>query len=289
MLALSVVLSAAVVGCRVPTARAAANDSTQESIVVEGMTRTYRLHTPPGADGPLPLVFNFHGYGGTGADEETLSGMDSAADTLHFVVVYPNGIDKHWRFGLSEISDVDFVNAVIDHLADSGAVDPSRVYATGLSDGGFFSIYLGCLSATRMAAIAPVAASMTGLQAIGCAVSPHIPVMLTFGTDDPIVSWGGKTSASGKLLSVDATIGVWADHLGVSTDPTRDELLPDRDPNDGSRAHLRVYGDGELQLYAIEGGGHTWPGGEQYLPVWAVGHTNRDYDASEAILDFFSR
>jgi poly(3-hydroxybutyrate) depolymerase len=63
MFLLSAALAAVVVGCRVPTARAAAN-TTLESIVVDGMTRTYRLHMPPDSDGPLPLVFNFHGYGG---------------------------------------------------------------------------------------------------------------------------------------------------------------------------------------------------------------------------------
>ena len=236
----------------------------------------------------LPLVFNFHGYGGTGQNQEELSGMRPVADRLGFAVVYPDGIDKHWRYGLSEIDDVAFVDAIVDSLTALGQVDRSRVYATGLSDGGFFSVFLGCQAKTRMAAIAPVAASMTGLQAIGCGAAPRIPVMMTFGTADPIVPFGGNPTGMGRLLSVPDTIDFWTRHLGVSSAPTSDEWLPDTDAADKSRVHLLQYGDGVLQLYEIDGGGHTWPGGLQYAPVWAVGPTNRDYNASEAILNFFA-
>jgi polyhydroxybutyrate depolymerase len=286
----ALVAAASLVGCRTPVARASDDATTVESIQVDGRTRTYRLHVPPGSDPDhsLPLVFNFHGYGGTGLDQEVVSRMSPAADKLGYVVVYPDGIDKHWHYSSQDVDDVAFVNAVIDYLAQAANVDPSRVYATGLSDGGFFSIFLGCLPRTRMAAIAPVAASLTGLQALGCAIAPRIPVLITFGTADPIVPWGGSAAFPGRLLSVPETVGAFARHLEVSSDPTLDEWLPDTNPTDGTTVHHTAYGSGELQLYAIDGGGHTWPGGLQYLPASMVGKTNDDYSASETILSFFA-
>ncbi|MBV9897778.1 MAG: esterase [Chloroflexi bacterium] len=291
LLLVALLAAAGVVGCRAPIARAADNPTTIETIQVDGVTRTYRLHLPANsvADQPLPLVFDFHGYGGTGFDQEIISGMSPAADRLGYAVVYPDGIDKHWHYVSTEVDDVAFVNAIIDHLAQSANVDADRVYATGLSDGGFFSIYLGCLPQTRMAAIAPVAASLTGLQALGCAFAPRIPVLMTFGTADPIVPFTGLTSFYGeRLLSVPESVAAFARHLDLSPTPTVDEWLPDRDPADGTTVHHTAYGNGELQLYAITGGGHTWPGGLQYLPVALVGKTNNDYNASETILTFFA-
>jgi polyhydroxybutyrate depolymerase len=251
LLIFSVLAAATGIGCRAPVARAAENGTTLESIAVGGETRTYRLHLPANRqpEQPLPLVFNFHGYGGTGLAEEVLSGMDPAADELGYVVVYPDGIDKHWHFASAEVDDVAFVNAVIDHLVETANVDPDRVYATGISDGGFFSVFLGCLPHTRMAAIAPVAASMTGLQAVGCSFAPRIPVLMTFGTDDPIVPWAGNPRFPGKLMSVQETVAFWARHLGLPPDPTLDEWLPDRDPADGTNVHHTAYASGELQLY----------------------------------------
>jgi polyhydroxybutyrate depolymerase len=45
----------------------------------------------------------------------------------------------------------------------------------------------------------------------------------------------------------------------------------------------------EVVLYRVEGGGHTWPGGVQYLPSFVIGPTSRSVSASEAIWRFFAR
>lgn len=70
-------------------------------------------------------------------------------------------------------------------------------------------------------------------------------------------------------------------------------MEPDRDPKDGTRVRKELYNqcreNSEVVLYAIEGGGHTWPGGDQYLPQWIIGKTDRDIDANEVIWDFFKR
>lgn len=279
------------VGCRPAPARAnAPGGTTRASIEVGGRTRTYLLHLPTGAesdDQPLPVVLAFHGRGGQGTGMEMLTRLSDTADAHGFIVAYPDGIDHAWHYGESSIDDVAFVDALIDRLVAEQHADPSRIYATGLSDGGFFSEFIGCAPAHRIAAIAPVGASLTGLLALRCSLAPAVPVMIIFGTDDPIVPWSGNDSLPGRLLSVPASTAFWVGHAGLSGPPSVDEWLPDADPNDGTRVHHTAYGTGQVDLFAVVGGGHTWPGGLQYLPVQFVGRTSRDFRASESIWQFF--
>jgi len=278
-------------GCRSAAARASANSgTTRESIEIGGLSRTYLLHLPNGAesDQPVPLVLAFHGRGGQGAGMETLTGLSATADAHGFIVAYPDGIDHSWHYGVSNVDDIAFTDALIDRLVAEHHVDPDRVYATGLSDGGFFSEFLGCAPEHRIAAIAPVGASLTGLLLLRCQLVPPIPVEIIFGTDDPIVPWGGSGQFPGGLLSVPASTAFWVQHAGLEGAPTTDEWLPNADPNDGTTVHHTAYGDGQVDLLAVVGGGHTWPGGLQYLPAAFVGRTSRDFRASERIWQFFA-
>lgn len=282
-------VAALLVGCRAPAARATSG-TTSESIQVNGRQRTYRLHLPDGSKPTTatPLVLAFHGRGGQGEGMESLTGLSATADAHGFIVAYPDGIGRGWHYGLSEVDDVAFVDALIDRLVSEDNVDTQRVYATGLSDGGFFSEFLGCASDHRVAAIAPVGASLTGLLALHCAGAGSLPVLMISGTEDPLVPYTGSTSFPGRLLSVPESIGFWVGHDGLSSAPVVDEWLADTDPADGTRTHHTSYGSGQVDLLTVEGGGHTWPGGLQYLPVASVGRTSRDFSANERIWAFFT-
>jgi polyhydroxybutyrate depolymerase len=116
-------------------------------------------------------------------------------------------------------------------------------------------------------------------------------------TDDRLVPWGGGDirfgrKTFGRALSVPETIKYWVNHNQCSSSPSI-SMEPDRDPKDGTRVRREAYNQcresSEVVLYAIEGGGHTWPGGDQYLPQWIIGKTNRDIDANEVIWDFFRK
>jgi len=266
-----------------PSAVAASADE----IDVGGRTRTYDLHVPPGVDvgAGAPLVVAFHGQGGTGQAQAALSGMNATADNYGFVVVYPDGIDRTWHYGGSDIDDLAFVDALIDHLVETLGVDASRVYATGMSNGGFFSIFYSCARPQRVAALAPVAATLAKLQVLGCSFAPSLRIQMIAGTEDPLVPWAGNAG----WFSVPDAIGYWVSHDQVSPELTVDEWLPDTAPGDGTRAHRQVYGDAQVELIEVEGGGHTWPGGLQYLPARLIGRTSRDFSANEAIWAFFAR
>ena len=120
-----------------------------ETINFGRLTRSYILRRPPSATGaPLPLVLAFHGGGDTAADMEPLTHFDEMAGKEGFLVVYPQGLDNRWagaRDGATpsatSVDDVGFVRAPLDDLKRRIAYDPNRVYATGVSIGGFFQAH----------------------------------------------------------------------------------------------------------------------------------------------------
>ncbi len=275
-----------------------------------GLERSYRIHVPSshGKTGRSPLVIALHGGGGTGERMErlTLGGLNRLADRDGFVVVYPDGIEKHWNDGREKvryrahrekIDDVGFISALIDALGGRWNIDRTRVYVTGISNGAMMSNRLACELAGKIAAIAPVAGNMPLDLAPRCTPARPVPVLMISGTKDRMMPWEGGEARFGRLefgrvLSVMETIGFWAAHNGCTPTPAV-PWEPDKDSHDGARVRKVVHGEcrdeTEVVLYAIEDGGHTWPGGSQYLPEAIVGTTARDLDANEVVWEFFRR
>ncbi len=269
----------------------------------QGFTRTYLLHLPYGYDGTIsyPLLFAFHGGGGDGQGMERLTHLNRIADKNGFIVVYPDGLNNNWNDGRPEINpevdDLGFVSALIDKLKGEYRIDENRIYSTGISNGGMFSYRLACHLSDRIAAVAPVAALLGENLSKTCSHPKPIPIMIIMGTEDPLVPWnGGEIKAPGRsrgwVLSEAATVSFWVRVNGCSPSPEV-SYLPDHSPNDGTRVRRELYGGGrdntDVILLVVEGGGHTWPGGLQYLGERVIGKTCRDFDASEAIWEFFSR
>ncbi|MCJ7655502.1 MAG: phospholipase [Dehalococcoidia bacterium] len=276
------------------------------SIIHGGLERTFSVHVSSSYDQsiPTPLVIVLHGGGGTGQGMVKLTGFNAVADKENFVIVYPDGIEGHWNDGrgiqryrtqIENIDDVGFISALIDRLSDKLNIDARRVYVTGISNGGMMSHRLGCELSQKIAAISPVAGNIQVSKASVWSPSRPLPVLIINGTDDPLVPGAGgdihfgKTEL-GEVLSVADTVKFWASQDECSASPTITQL-PDKDPSDGTTVRKEVYGgcqDGvEVVLYAIEGGGHTWPGGLQYLPESVIGKTSREFNAGEVIWQFF--
>jgi len=240
----------------------------------------------------------------------TRGGFNRLAERDGFVVVYPDGLERHWNDGRGvgayrahreNIDDVGFLTALIDHLARGLPVDRARIYATGISNGGLMSFRLAREAATVIAAIAPVAISMSEQIARMRQPARAVPVLMMPGTQDPLVPYeGGEIGRAlarggpgfGRVIPVAEAVRYWVEHNHCAPLPAV-TVEPDRDPLDGTRVRREVYGscrDGtEVVLYAVEGGGHTWPGGLQYLPERIVGRTSRDINAAEVIWAFFRR
>jgi len=285
-----------------------------DSIIFGGLKRTCLIHIPPSHDKtkPKPLLIALHGGGGTGKSmvKLTLGGFDKLSDKKGFVVVYPDGIGKNWNDGRKgeetgyrahkeNIDDVGFISALIGALIKKLNIDPKRVYVTGISNGAIMSYRLACELSEKIAAIAPVAGSIPQNLYPSCSPSKPISVLAINNVNDPLMPFAGGNITGpfgfkklGKVLSTSEAIRFWVKHDKCSLSPVV-TYEPDKDPEDGTRVRKEVYGNGkggtEVILYAIEGGGHTWPGGWQYLPERIVGKTSRDIDANEVIWDFFEK
>lgn len=291
-----------------------ADDDSTDSIVFDGLNRTYLLHIPPSYDKtkPLPLLIALHGGGGTGKNMVKLSrgGLDKLSDKKGFVVVYPDGIEKQWNDGRTgeevksrahkeNIDDVGFISTLIDKLIKKLNIDPKRVYITGMSNGAVMSYRLACELTEKIAAIAPVTGNISKNLYPHCSPSKPISVLAINNISDSLMPFtGGDITGPfgfkkrGKVLSTTDTIRFWANHNNCSKSPVI-TYEPDTDPKDGTRVRKEVYGNckngTEVMLYAIEGGGHTWPSGYQYLNKRIVGKTSWDIDANEVIWTFFEK
>jgi polyhydroxybutyrate depolymerase len=272
------------------------------TVRVDGKDRSYLVHVPPTYDPhePTPVVVNLHGAYANGAIQAAFSGMNPKADSAGFLAVYPNG----WGIGTVMLffnawgtpgangqppDDVKFVATLLDDLAGVANVDPRRVFATGMSNGGMMCYRLAAELSDRIAAIAAV----SGTQCIPNANPTRpVPVMHFHGTADTIVPPAGPPPRTPKFLtykSVDETMRIWAKIDGCPEEPTVTNL-PDT-AHDGTTAAKKVYGPGkdgaEVVLYLINGTGHTWPGKDPV--VLFLGKTTKGISANDLMWEFFQK
>jgi len=288
-------------------------DDAKQKMSFEGEVRTYLIHLsgPSSASKPIPLLMVLHGAGRNGESMVKLTNgeFDKLSDSDDFLVVYPEAVDKHWNDGRTakEIgygnketgklpNDVGFLSALIDRLIATRNVDPRRVYVTGMSNGALMAYRLGCEIPERLAAIAPVDGSLVKEMAQTIPSRP-LSVLVINNTKDPLIHWDGGNITSpfgkrtfGKTLAVRESVDFWVrrDH-GPAAAVTVN--LPAVASGDDTRVRREEFHPGdegtEVVLYSVEGGGHTWPGGLQYAPVFVVGKTSHQIDACQIIWDFF--
>jgi polyhydroxybutyrate depolymerase len=193
-----------------------------ETLQHGGRARSYIVHAPSGLNASklLVVVFDLHGAGGSGSQQQGLSGWQAVADGAGFLIIYPDGVDGYWNVddtccgtaGSNKIDDVGFIKAIIEKLSSSTCVDSKRIYVTGFSNGGGLAHRMGCQAADVIAAIAPVA---TDLRTQPC--NPVRPIsMIEFrGTGDTTEPYDGGLvgPAGGQYLAVGAkaSLKLWAD------------------------------------------------------------------------------
>ncbi len=254
------------------------------NIVSGGTTRTFEVHVPASYDPTklTPVVLNFHGFTSNGAQQNLLSGMDAKSEKEGFIAVHPEGIGSSWNAGAccgqaasSGIDDVGFVGDMLDSLEQTLCVDKHRVFATGMSNGGFLSHRLGCELSTRIAAVAPVA-GVLGITT--CKPARPVPVMHFHGTLDPLVPYDGDALLG--FISVPDTFTGWATREACTGSPVQTYAKGDV----ACQTYQTCNASSDVTLCTVTGGGHTWPGG---LPVPSLGYTTTDINATDAMWTFF--
>jgi polyhydroxybutyrate depolymerase len=256
------------------------------TIVSKGTNRTAKVHVPAIYDRtkPTPVVLNFHGYTSDAAQQEILTQMTPKSDKEGFIVVYPQGLNQSWNAGaccgqsaMTGVDDVQFVSDLIDALEAQLCVDAKRVFATGMSNGGFLSHRLACELSNRVAAVAPVA-GVLGIA--NCKPARPVPVMHFHGTADALVPWNGSPSLG--FPSVPDTFAGWAMRDGCTGMPVETYRKSD--------SHCATYancaGGSTVTLCTVDNGGHTWPGG---TPVPTLGYTTPNISATDEMWTFFAQ
>jgi len=266
------------------------------SLVHKEEKRRYIVYTPPTYQADTgqtwPVVFNFHGGGMSMAEQMLYTGMNRAADRHRFIAVYPLGIKNDWNVGfgmpyLGGSDDVGFTEALLEKLKKDYRVDPARVYATGLSRGGFFALRLAADLPHAFAAVASVGGPMPEPVVQHHTKEGKVGVMLIHGTADKVVAYDGK--ATGYLSAMDSH-RYWIRRNGLEDAPEQARTIG-TDGADGTEVGYREQGNDKVRvaLVTVKDGGHTWPGADAFNVGLPIGKTTRDADANELMWQFFSR
>jgi polyhydroxybutyrate depolymerase len=271
--------------------------------------RSWAVYVPATLAPRPALVLALHASMGDGEQMRAGTGyrFDELADRDGFTVAYPDGFEEHWndcrrvapyRANTLDVDDVGFLRALVARLVLDLGVDPARVFATGLSNGGQMAYRLALEAPDLVAAVAPVAAGLPDEENLDCARGGRpVAVLIVNGTLDPMNPFAGGRVAlygvwgdRGTVLSSDASAAYWAALAGHST-PPRHQRYPDLRRDDGSWAELVTWSDGtgpEVAHLVLHGGGHTFPHPRWRYPRF-LGATNHDVDAASEIWDFFAR
>ncbi|TFG52843.1 MAG: hypothetical protein E4H37_04875, partial [Gemmatimonadales bacterium] len=260
------------------------------SIVSSGQKREYLLYVPNSYDSttPTPLVISMHGGAMWGAAQREMSRWNQVADEHGFIVVYPSGTEfpRIWhavRPGAGLTADVSFISELIDTLRSEYNIDPARVYADGMSNGGGMAFVLSCTLSDRIAAVGMVASAQF-LPWSWCTDERAVPMIAFHGTADPLAPYRGGLSwvSPDRFADIPTWAANWAQRNRCAPNPVESVVTTDVTRLE----YTDCVGDAAVVLYTVIGGGHTWPGGAPQ-PEWYLGTTSNSVDATSQMWIFF--
>lgn len=278
-----------------------------------GLLREYKVYVPKNYDKDIsvPVVIYLHGGGGNMLAAYK-DGMDKMSDKFGFILAIPAGKGKkilgktigswnsgNWSgwskinsgfccgyAGENNIDDVGFISKMIDEIKKNYTVDETRIYATGISNGGMLSYRLACELSNKIAAVAPVAPPF--VPEVCSSSSGPISIIHIHGTADPCALYEGgycDSCLGSKPISAQSAkdmVNSWAIRNGC---PAESKIVYNRG-NTKCVIYSKCEQGTEVEFCTIEGGGHTWPSGSQYLPAKKIGPVS--YDISfDQIWEFF--
>jgi polyhydroxybutyrate depolymerase len=293
-----VVLSLVAAGCQTASRalsvshRPAANHPEDSGVIVGalrsgGFLRFYRVYVPTNPSIPIPVVVVLHGGLQTLEGIAEMTGFDDAAERRGFIAVYPKGIGRTFNAGECcgaaqrlGVDDIGFVRDLLEHLADRYDVDRSRIYATGISNGGLLTYRLACEVPGTFAAVAPVAATLIG----PCSAPNPVSILHLHGLQDRNVPFKGGRGPSG-LENVDWPPVMRGLKQWRRIDGCAARSSTERDGPVTRKSWTGCQDASDVTLYTLADGGHSWPGG-QPVPD-RLGPTSQSLDASKMIWRFF--
>ncbi len=279
-----------------------ASGTTNETIQITAQgLRRYRLHVPPSYNGAdrVPLVLSYHGLGSDATEEELYSGLSALSDLGGgFIAVYPEGTpnqfgQQFWSLADFPPDDVLFTSELLDSLESQLCIDTNYVFSSGISNGAMMSTRLACSLSSRIAAVAPVAGAyypplLSSYPSESCPDTRPVPMISFHGTADTVVPYNGGAGLGGAQFRLpqdnttpdEDVANDWAVHNGCAGARTETQI--------DTEVRLIEYGsctnDAIVQHYAVDGGGHTWPGS---FDVPSLGYTTHQINATTLMWAFF--
>lgn len=256
--------------------------------------REYYYYEPSDAPDNCPLVFVYHGYGGSAEGMIQWSGFNALADEYGFAVCYPQGKEDgtgetFWNVGYAfhqneYVDDVAFISGLRAELISTYGLDASRVYGTGFSNGADFCYLLACEASTEFTAVAPIAGILMSDIQSECQPEYMVPILEIHGTDDEVSLYEGdlkNVDGWGAYPSTPDAMAFFVNLFGISLQESG--TFEDAVPWDESTVAYQKWGlygaCPQVWFYTVQGGGHSWPG------AWG----NQDIDASLEAWQFFAQ
>jgi len=240
----------------------------------KGLDRYYYIQLAhPEAEGPSSVLFNLHGYGSNALEQMNYTNFNNLANTEenNFILIHPQGAplntvltssSSHWNSGGwtigSTVDDVDFIDTIIKLVSQKYNLNQDRIYSTGMSNGGFMSYHLACNLSSKIAAVASVTGSMSKETYEDCNPAHPTSILQVHGTIDATVPFDGNSALG--MRSINDVMDYWKLYNACDVDPT--SIITDYFDIEIAVQHdtySNCLNDVHVELYKIEGMGHTWP------------------------------
>lgn len=286
----------------------------RDSINIDGLYRFFEYFIPVNLMNASSLIFVLHGSNGSVAGTRSFTSyeFENIADKRkNYVIVYPEGYDKHWNdcrknasyaANTENINDIGFFSSMIEYFAKKFNVDSNAIFATGISNGGHMCYKLAYEMPNKIKGIAPFVAN-TPVEAYNDCIPRDIPisVLIINGTADPINPYKGgwvvigQDSTLGVVNSTVETLNYWKSLLPCNPNVEIVEL-ENIDPNDSSTIkHYKYFckdSKVRIELLKVINGGHSVPliNAPDLPPRWReiLGNTNNDVNSPLLVVDFFN-
>ena len=248
----------------------------------DGYVRQYYVSYPEISTGPAPLIISMHGFGGTALDQQSYTEMDDYAHPQGVAVVYPQGLGYSWSVGtfwteFNLADDIDFISELIDKVSTDYSIDLTRVYATGMSNGGYMTYELACELSDKIAAFGSVTGNFMLNDDQNCTPQKEVPIMHIHGTADAVVDY--YPPSFDGALTVSESIDFWND-INKLDSVIVEEIAGDIGVLSAEKfTYFRESTITQFIHYKVENGGHSWFG-SPYVSESVV-------NASEVLVDFF--
>lgn len=236
-----------------------------ETLSYKNKTRHYKLYLPESysATSKIPVLLNFHGYGGQANDFFNETRVKSVSDAEEFISIYPQGLllegYSHWNAGLdtpdnkSDVDDFGFIEALIEKIKSEYSIDEKRIYAVGFSNGGMFAYALGCFKSDLIAGVGAVSGSMLIETRTQCNPTHPTSVLNIHGTNDGVLPYNGGTG----LSSIDQTLDYWNNFNNTDIPPQKEQLTS-KGKQIEHVSFLNGINGTSVEHYKIKLGGHEW-------------------------------